>query len=226
MKIAIELDDFSPRCSNFGLLEQMREHFPGFKITLFTVAWEIRWGEQTPITLEKFRPFSKATASSSDWLEVAVHGLTHASMEFAEKSYDEARKRVIIAEKMFANQRIPFAKIFKAPFWEISHEAERALTDLGYKVVKDGYFDWNMADEFPKFKGDKIHVAHGHVQETCGNGLEQVYPRLMKLPPKTTFHFLSEVLKAEKVEPWQLLGTDTANPTPSVPGMRKRGEVN
>ena len=217
MKIAIESDDFSPRNSNFGLLEEMRSHFPHFKITLFTVPWEIRWGEQTPITLEKFRPFSRALKESQDWLEVAIHGLTHAPAEFERAGYDEARKRIIIAEKMFANQKIPFVRIFKAPFWQLSKNAERALFDLGYLIVQDGYFDWNLADNMPTRKPKKkgIYVAHSHVQETCGNGLEEVYPKLMNLPLKTKFYFLSEYFDIKKVKPEIILQTN------GIPGIKK-----
>ena len=77
MKIALEYDDFSPRNSNLGLLEDLKDHYKNFKVTLFTVPWEVRWGEQTPITLPKFRPFCHAVRRASDWIEIAVHGLTH-----------------------------------------------------------------------------------------------------------------------------------------------------
>jgi hypothetical protein len=210
MKIALMSDDFSPKNSNFGILEEMREHFPNFKITMFTVPWEIRWGEQTPVTLEKFRPFAKGIQMSQSWLEVAIHGLTHAPMEFAEISYDNARKRLIVAEKMFANAGITFARIFKAPFWTVSYPAKRALKDLGYKVLEDGCYQWNLADDKPIKKADVI-ITQSHVQQTCGNGLEEVYPKLMKLPVDTEWLFLSEVLEAEKVAPEALLKEPEGN---------------
>lgn len=218
MKIALELDDFSPRNSNFGLLDNMREHYKDFKVSLFTTPWEIRWGEQTPITLDKFKPFTEAVRNS-DWIEVCVHGLTHAPLEFAEISYDNARKRVIIAEKMFANRGITFTKIFKAPFWQVSEEAERALKDLGYYVCKDGYYDWNLADDYKKeFDKKENIIAHGHIQKTCGNGLEEVYPKLMDLPANTEWLFLSDIIKAEKVSPKDL-NHDNLN---NIPGVKKK----
>lgn len=192
MKMALEFDDFSPKNTNFGLLEELVEHYPKIKITMFTVAWEIRWGDQTAITLPQYKPFCDAVKKAVDqgWLEIAVHGLTHHPAEFAEISHDEARKRVIIAEKMFANRGIPITKIFKAPFWQLSKRGEQAITELGYYVAKDGYYNWNLRDDMPT--DQEVILAHGHVQNTTGNGLEEIFPKLLKIPTDTEFMFLSE----------------------------------
>ena len=69
-------------------------------------------------------------------------GLSHAPLEFAELSYDAAIKRLVIGMKMFENVGIKnFAKIFKAPQWEISAEAEKAATDMGFVVMHDNYYN-------------------------------------------------------------------------------------
>jgi len=192
MNIATEADDFSPRNSNFGLLEELKDHYPEFKITLFTTPMEIRWGEVTPITEPKYEAWCNAVKASKDWMEIAIHGLTHLPMEFAELSYEAARKRIVVAEKMFQNRGIKYAKIFKAPHWEISSEAERAAKDLGFTVVKDHFYNWNLADDMPD---EENIIAHGHVQMTMGNGLEEVMPKLLSLPTDTNFMFLSKYLK-------------------------------
>jgi len=107
-------------------------------------------------------------------------------------SYDEARKRVIVAEKLFESVGLPLVKIFKAPFWQLSKYGENALKDLGYKVVKDGYFDWSYDQPFPTNK--KKVIGHGHCQNTCGNGLEETLPNFMKIPKNIKFKFLSEMI--------------------------------
>lgn len=200
MKLILELDDFSPRNSNLGLLEDLKDHYKGFKVTLFTVPWEIRWGEPTPITEEKFRPFCEAIKKAEDWIEIAIHGLTHHPQEFAHITHDEAKKRLWVAEKMFINRGIKYVKIFKAPHWKLSKGGETAAIELGFKVVKDGYYNWNLKDEMPK-KARGIIIAHGHIQNTMGNGLEEIMPKLLKLPTSTKFIWLSEHLKAEKIDP-------------------------
>ena len=196
IKIALEYDDFSPRNTNFHLLEQLREHYPEFKVTMFTVPWEVRFGQQTPFTQEEFASFVKACKLSEDWLELALHGLTHAPAEFAELSHEGATKRLLIAEKMFENREMKLTKIFKAPFWLLSKEAKQAAEDRGFKVVEDHYYNWNLADDFPQELADKgvTIIAHGHVQDVVGNGMQETFEKLMKLPPNTKWLKLSEVI--------------------------------
>lgn len=196
MKIAIDFDDFSPKNTNFSLLEKLREHYPDFKVTMFAVAWDIRFGDTTPITQPQWYPYVKAVKESSDWLTIAIHGLTHAPMEFAEVSYKEAWERITVAEKMHQNRGIKYTKIFKAPQWEISPEGEKAARDLGFTVLHDHYYNWNLADEMPKDKG--LLIAHGHVQNVCGNGIEESMDKLMALPEDVEFITLEEALNEQQ----------------------------
>lgn len=202
ISLALEFDDFSPRNTNLGLLEELREHFPGFKVTMFTVAWEVRFGEATPITLDKFAPFVNACIKAQDWIEIAVHGLTHGPSEFKTVDYDNARKWIGVAEKMFINRKIPYTKIFKAPQWELTPDGKKAAEDLGFKVVEDHYYNWNLKDPRPDL--NETLIGHGHVQVTMGNGIEQVMDKLLTLPTNTEFKFLSEVLGADKIYPDKL----------------------
>lgn len=202
MKIALEYDDFGPQNSNFGLLEKLKEHYPNFKVTLFTVPWDVRFGrnlqESAPITLDKFAPWCEAV-SNADWIEVALHGLTHSPLEFAELSYEAAIKRIVIGMKMFENKGFKnFAKVFKAPQWEISPEAKRAATDMGFVVVEDGYYNWNLANDGPDADANEPYIMHGHVQDVCENGMSETFHKVTKLPVDTEFLFLSEVLNATK----------------------------
>jgi hypothetical protein len=206
MKLALDFDDFSPLNSNFGILESLKEHYPGFKVSMFTVAWNTQGvSESTPITEAKFKPWVDAV-NESDWIEILIHGLLHSPLEYWKLTYIDAKKRTIVASKMFENRNIKFEKIFKAPQWQISSDAEQAVTDLGFLVMHDGYYDWNLNSdqvrcpdgtmkqylEIPK---DQLVIGHGHVQDVCGNGLAQALPMLMKLPTDTEFIFLSEALK-------------------------------
>lgn len=202
MRVAIEYDDFGPVNSNFGILENFKEHYPNFKVTLFTVPWDVRFGrsfqESAPITLEKFKPFVDAV-NSCDWIEIALHGLSHAPLEFAELSYDAAIKRLVIGMKMFENVGIKnFTKIFKAPQWEISEEAEQAAKDMGFLVLHDQYYNWNLASDRPNEGSQEPFIMHGHVQDVCDNGMAETMHRVLKLPVDTEFKFLSEVFDTTK----------------------------
>jgi len=195
--VTIDLDDYSPLNNNVYLMEKLKERYEGFKITLFTVPWEIRWkadGKGTPITDEKWKPWVEATkqAIKDGWMEIALHGMTHAPKEFERLSYDKTRKRIIVSQKMFENVGIEICDLFKAPQWLISKDGERAVKDMGLTLVEDGYYNWNLKDEMPEVKN---LIAHGHIQDDphFPNGLEQSYFRITKLPPETEWKFLSEV---------------------------------
>jgi len=202
MKVAIEYHDWSPVNSNFGILESFKEHYPNFKVTMFTVPWEVRFGnsfqDSAPITLPKFKPFVDAI-NSCDWIEVALHGLTHAPLEFAELSYDAAIKRIVIGMKMFENVGIKnFSKIFIAPQWGISPEAEQAAKDMGFVVLHDGYYNWNLASDKPNADATEPYIMHGHVQDVCDNGMQETQHNVLKLPADTEFLFLSDVFNTKK----------------------------
>ena len=129
--------------------------------------------EQTPITDEKFLPFVKAI-KESPWIEILVHGFAHLPLEFANLNYEDAKKRIMVAEKMFQNRGIEYKKIFKAPMWTISPEAEQAAVDLGFRVVHGGYYHWNLNSEdvrlpngelvnFREVPKDQLIIGHGHI---------------------------------------------------------------
>lgn len=202
MKVIFELDDFGPVNHHLDLLEKLHEHYPQFKCTMFTVPWDIRYGvgfkNSAPITLPKFRPFVEAI-NKCDWIEIALHGLTHAPSEFAELSFDATVKRLVVGMKLFENVKVKnFTKIFKAPYWELSTEGKKAAESMGFKVVEDGYYNWNLAEDKPKGNAVEPYIMHGHIQDVCDNGLEESMHRIMKLPPDTEFMFLSEHLGAKK----------------------------
>lgn len=195
-KIALEYDDFGPKNSQLDLLEELKEHYPGFKVTLFTVPLDIRYGKPAPITEPEFAPWCKAVKQNEDWIEIALHGLTHLPMEFAEINEDAATKRIIVGEKMFENRGLTLAKIFKAPHWALSKDGKRAAEARGYKVCEDHYYHWNLADDFPEelARSGKVIIAHGHVQDVMGNGMAETFDKVMALPPDTQFFKLSEIL--------------------------------
>lgn len=208
-KVALEYDDFGPRNSNLALLEEIKEHYPDFKVTLFTVPWEIRFGSAsqttpgTPITDAAYQPWVEAVKQNEDWMELALHGFTHKLGDprqgipgEMECSYEDAQKIITVAEKMFENRGLKLAKIFKAPQWLISKEAKRGIEELGYKVCEDHYYNWNLTDPFPTEAAERgdIIIGHGHVQDEMGNGMAETLHKVLKLPPDTQFLKLSEVL--------------------------------
>lgn len=211
IKLALEFDDFHPQNSNLGLLEDLRDHYPEFKVSLFTIPMDIRTGQKLVISDTKnvqIAGWREAVliAIKQGWMELCVHGLTHIPMEFGELPYEAAKLRIIVAERCFREAGLPYAKVFKAPNWALSKEAEQAITDThevkgekfgGFRIVKDGYYKWNLRDDIPKLIEEKAIVGHGHIQDGdgCFNGLNESYHRILKVPPDTKWLFISEYLK-------------------------------
>lgn len=195
--IALEADDFGPLNHRLDVLRKLRDRYPDFKITMFTVPWDIRFnteGGGTPISKPEYSEWVNIVRHGVEdgWLEIAVHGLTHAPREFEGMDAKQAGARITFAEKFFEDVKIPYVKIFKAPQWLLSAEAKEVIEGCGYKVVEDGYYNWNIKDEFP-VELDTI-IGHGHVQDVCGNGLDESLFRLVQIPSEYKFKFISEVI--------------------------------
>lgn len=208
MKIALEYDDLSNNnpaaLPALDTLQMLREHHPNLKVTMFTVPWELRWGKGESLAHPNAKHFVEALKQAYDqgWIRFALHGFNHLQLEYSEMTYEGAKKRLKGAEDIFTLIGIPLLKIFKAPNWAITPEAEQALTESGYKVVKDKYYQWNLVDSAPQpleFK-DKVVITHGHIQDGKGvdgewpNGVYQTKDKLYNLPTETEWLFLDEVI--------------------------------
>lgn len=202
--IALEYDDASPSHPlgprMWELLQSFREHYPEYKVTLFTVPCELRFGKAKTMRAEEFQAWVKVARKAYDqgWLNFALHGFNHIEKEFESLTYEQAHKRIEFGKQVFEGCDLPLLPIFKAPNWAISAEAEKAAQDQGFTVVKDRYYQWNLKDRLPRPSeyGDKIIIGHGHVQDGdgCNNGISETRKNVMQLPEDTKFYFLNEAL--------------------------------
>jgi len=198
--ITLSLDDFNPLNHRFDLLDKMKERFDGFKITMFTIPWDIRTELNQgglAINQERFIPWVNAVRHSVEkgWLEVAIHGLTHVQGEFQELDEKHASSRIKFAKEFFKQTKIDYVPLFKAPYWQASDGTKKAVKKAKLTLLEDGYYNWNIKDPFP-VELDKI-IAHGHVQNTCDNGLEESFMRLMEIPGEYKWQFLSKALNED-----------------------------
>src|SRR3954468_11037628 len=111
--------------------------------------------------------------SLPDWIELAVHGWLHPHPREAENwTYQEA-SRVLDAKP----ER--FVEGFKAPGWQISDGTYEALLERGWWVADQRYNDHRRPSGLRiHCEGEGDHV-HTHVQNVCGNGLEELFPWLL-----------------------------------------------
>lgn len=203
-KVAIEYDDASPSHPigprMWELLQSFREHYEGYKVTLFTVPSELRWGKAKTMRDKEFAQWVKVAKKAHDqgWLAFALHGFTHIEKEFGDITYEDAYKRIQFGKEIFESCELPLLPIFKAPNWALSAEGRKAAEDHGLKVVDNLYYQWNLKDRLPRPAefGDKIIIAHGHIQDGdgCNNGLAETRHTVMKLPSDTKFYFLDEAI--------------------------------
>jgi len=198
----IDLDDFSSLKPGEVQLTKMKEHFPDFKVTLFTTPFDKKYIlNQAPV--QKLYDWGKLVEANKDWMEIAVHGFAHERGECMVKDKKEAEILIKAAENVFKKIGVSFVKIFKAPFWEMNEPFEQVLHDMGYVKAIDRNnpivhtdiptytWSWSIETPIPDYHTVK---GHGHVVGT-NNGIDKELPNLLKLPIDTDFQFISEYLE-------------------------------
>ena len=166
----LDFDDFGEKNHRLDWLWQLRKAFPNFKVNLFAIPNENKGKEWMDYI------------SSIDWIQLCVHGFYHKNNEeVSEKKLKELSSK-------------GFAKVYRAPFWQLSDTMYERLKKLGYKIMihpedpRIGVkYNWSTKDSPPFMK---TLYGHGHVQNTQGNGIEESFENIMKLPEDTEFKFL------------------------------------
>jgi len=166
----LDFDDFSEYNNRLDWLWMLAHEFPYFKVNLFAIPTQCS---------RKFIEYIRTLK----WINLCVHGYEH-------KNNEEVTKGIL-------NAYCPdmgFAKIYRAPYWQLSDKMYKRLKRLGYKIMlhpddpRQGIkYNWNIKDSPPS---RKILFAHGHIQDTQGNGLVEAFSNIMKLPKDTEFKFL------------------------------------
>ncbi len=131
--------------------------------------------------------------SLPEWMEVAMHGWLHPHPREAEAwSYGQALE-------VMGRKPERFVCGWKSPGWQISEGTYEAVQELG----------WWLADHpentLRRPDGIRTHVLgtgdhwHGHIQDVCGNGIEETWDDLKAaVASADSFELISEV-----VAPWR-----------------------
>lgn len=174
----VDFDDFHATNHRLDLLGGLRAANPLFRCTLFAIPGlgdDAFWD------------------SVPEWCELAVHGYMHGEPAVECRDWSADRMREAIAAKPKR-----FVKGFKAPGWQISDGCFEALAEAGWWVADQPYNDERRPKGLKTHRlGDGDHW-HGHIQNVCGNGLEETYAELLGLVTVAkSFELISEVVK-----PW------------------------
>ena len=113
MKVALCLDGFSAVNNRLMWLFKLKEHFPNFKVSLFTVPNDVKadWGKY----LER-EEYLKVIRENLDWLQIIPHGYTHIGEEVRNADYRYFKEVTMTnIKEAFDRDELPFEKGFKAP---------------------------------------------------------------------------------------------------------------
>ena len=173
----VDFDDFHADNHRLDLLHELREANQNFRCTLFAVP---------------ALGTSGFWASVPEWCELAVHGWEHPDPhECAEWTHE--RMTELLNEEVVNDW---FDRGFKAPGWQISDGCYQALREAGWWVADQHYNDHRRPD------GLRVHCLgegdhwHGHIQNVCGNGIEETFPVLLeRVKGAKVFQLVSEVAR-------------------------------
>lgn len=160
--IVFDVDDF---CDEWNCLDEMialKEVYPNFKATLFTIP-----GKTSVHLLRRARSF--------DWLELAIHGVNHVKGECVNMSAAELKKAFCDLDYTI------WTEGFRPPFWEMSSSIIDACNDLGLWIA---LHDRDKRTLGPKCRSgyyacdERLPASHHHSWDTCGNWVRKDLPRL------------------------------------------------
>lgn len=195
-----EFDDFgcnhiiSDQCQSHDCRERLFELKalnPAFKCTLFAIP-----GEMTQELLSW-------CGANSDWVELAVHGFYHSSNYECEKmTYEQFEEQMEFFFDMFDDY---FAKVFRAPGWQISSAGLQWLHDNDWIIADQGYNDErrpagsmayvNYDNDF-RVNDRSVEAYHGHVWDVGWNGIYEDAQKVDNLVKEATnFKFVTELFK-------------------------------
>lgn len=171
-----DFDDFHETNHRLDLLHELKRINPAFRCTLFAVPG---------------KGSNEFWESVPRWCELAMHGLRHDTV-------DECIDWSYYRSDTYLNFMRPpsFVKGFKAPGWQISDGMYQALLHIGYWIADQHLEDGRRPPDLPTyFYEDGDDRWHGHIQNVCGNGLEERWDELVeRVRDADEFFFCSERL--------------------------------
>lgn len=176
----VDLDDFAEDNHRLDLLWKLKLINPAFKVTLFAIPTKVS---------------SDFESIVPKWCQLVAHGWTHDSVyECAEWSIDDFGRVAL-----HRSARTRWAYGFKAPGWQISDGCYTALRHMGWWVADQHLEDARRPEGLKTYFYEGVADRwHGHIQNVCGNGLEERFDELAeRVAAADHFNFCSEA-----VVPW------------------------
>jgi hypothetical protein len=149
--IVFDLDDQCDEWDALPALDRLRERYPRFACTLFTIPG------RTSGHMWKF-------LANRPWIEVGMHGITHRpNEELRDRTYGELEA---------AMHRWKGAKVFRAPGWHLPAWAVRCCNRNGFAIAP--HVRERVTAKYGVYYCDgRFTYWHGHTHDVCGNGIYQ-----------------------------------------------------
>lgn|SRR3990167_2571509 len=207
MKVALDLHDFSILNNRLDLLLKIKEHYPDFKVSLFTVPFDVQYEVNTQAIIHREAALKKIK-ECLDWIQIIPHGLTHMTNEFEKCDYKLFKDKVMPSIKeAFDKDGLPFVKGFCAPYWIWNKDVIRALDEEGWW----GAIDRNQPDMLSPKRfyvyshslDEKYYLSnldtiklHGHIGST-DNDLEKCFVNIFRLPVDTKWCYATDFIETK-----------------------------
>jgi hypothetical protein len=201
MKVCLDLHDFSIVNNRFDLLMKLKERFPDFKVSVFTVPVDekVDWGPYL------IRGDLLATIRKNlEWIQIIPHGYRHNGQEMRNYDYNEFKRLMETIKETFDFEGLPFEKGFCAPHWKWSNGVVKALDEAGWwGAVDPGQPGIQKTKKVYRYSHDiSVPVAldaevlklHGHVYGTK-NDLGRCLHNLFNIPQTVEWCFITDFLE-------------------------------
>jgi len=204
MKIVFDADDFSILRSRMDLLLKIKEHYPKFKISLFTIPYDY---EYETSRLRLFRDEAlKSIHENLDWMKIIPHGLLHLPREFEKCDKKTMEMTLKGIDETFKKDGLPYVKGFKAPQWLWNQDVVDVLDDNGWFGAIDRnqpemlktkkYYEYNYSIEEPFWHAkEDLLKLHAHMTLPSTNNLEDCLLNIMKMPLDSEFYFVTDFIE-------------------------------
>lgn len=202
MKVCLDLHDFSIINSRLDTLFKIKEYFPGFKVSLFTVPLDRKedWG--------RFlirQDLLKTIKENLDWMQLIPHGLFHEGSEMKRCDYNQFKYDIMPRIKQaFDKDGLPFERGFVAPHWRWTEGVVKALDESGWWGAVDRrqpfmpktkrFYVYSHCLDEPLVTDSGIMKIHGHIYGTP-NDLGRCFDNLMTVPKDAEWHFVTDFIE-------------------------------
>jgi len=177
----VDIDDFHQTNTGWQYLEQIKKAIPGFKANLFTVV-----GRCTHEFIKEMQQVG--------WIDMIPHGWLHETpRECANWNYGDCM------EYLRKCAALDLTKGFKAPGWQIPDVMYHAAHEMGYWIADQPYNHHRRPSFNRVYLLDNPMKLHFHIQNVCGNGLQESMDKLLALPKDADFSFIKDSFNAQRL---------------------------